>query len=148
MYRRKSFSIKTWSKIGVEVTKHNGKRWINERHLEIALSYKNIVGKTQYCSDELKKRRCEIQDCEDCQSWRKFIAEKLAVHLIIDIKTAKTGELKINLGFNQLDPIMNEQESKSLRTRKTFSIEEIIQDFYIKKFDYMINVHSPKKSWQ
>ena len=40
---------------------------------------------------------------------------------------------------------MNEQESKSLRIRKTFSIEEIIQDFYIKKFDYMINVHSPKK---
>ena len=43
---------------------------------------------------------------------------------------------------------MNEQESKSLRIRKTFSSEEIIQDFYIKKIDYKINVHSPKKSWQ
>ena len=87
-----------------------------------------------------------MQDCEDFQSCRKFIAEKLAVHLIIDIKTVKTGEL--NLGFNQLDPIMTEQEPKSLRIRKTFSIEEKIQDFYIKKFDCMINVHSPKKSWQ
>ena len=86
-----------------------------------------------------------MQDCEDFESCRKFIAEKLAVHLIIDIKTVKTGELKIKLGFNQLDPIMTEQESKGLRIRKIFSIEEIIQDFYIKKFDCMIDVHSPKR---
>ena len=53
----KSLSIKTWSKIGVEIIKHNGKKWINEKHLEIALGYKNLVKKTQYYSDELKKRR-------------------------------------------------------------------------------------------
>ena len=40
---------------------------------------------------------------------------------------------------------MTEQESKGLRIRKIFSIEEIIQDFYIKKFDCMIDVHSPKR---
>ena len=53
----KSLSIKTWSKIGVEIIKHNGKKWINEKHLEIALVYKNLVKKSQYYSDELKKRR-------------------------------------------------------------------------------------------
>ena len=44
----KSFSIKKWTKINAEVIKHNGKKWINKKHLEIALSYKNLVNKTQY----------------------------------------------------------------------------------------------------
>ena len=107
MYQMLTFSIKTWSKIGVEVIKYNHKKWINEKHLETALGYKNLVGnKTQYYSDEFKKRRYEIQDCEDFQPCRKFIAEELAIHLIIDIKTVKAAELKTILGFNQLDPIM------------------------------------------
>ena len=56
--------------------------------------------------DELMKKRCEIQNSEDFQPCRKFIAEELAFHLIIDIKTVKGGEPKIKLGFNQLDPTM------------------------------------------
>ena len=52
----KSFSIKTWSEIDVEPIKCNGKKWINEKHLEAALGYKNFVSnKTQYYSDEFKK---------------------------------------------------------------------------------------------
>ena len=39
----KPFSIKAWSKIGAEVIKHNGKKWINEKDLEIGLGYKNLV---------------------------------------------------------------------------------------------------------
>ena len=74
-----------------------------------ALGYKNLVNKNQYYSDEFKKRRYEIQDSGDFQPCRKFIAEELVVHLIIDMKTVKAGELKIKLGFNQLDPIMTKQ---------------------------------------
>ena len=38
------------------------KKWINEKHLEKALGYKNLVGnKTQYHADKFKKRRYEIQ---------------------------------------------------------------------------------------
>ena len=59
----------------------------------------------------LKKRRYEIQDCEDFQSCRTFIAEKSAIHLILDIKTVKAGELKIKLSFNLLEPIMTKQQS-------------------------------------
>ena len=126
MYKMKSFSIKTWSKIGVEVIKYDGKKWINEKHLETALGYKNLVSnKTQYYSDKFKKKWLEIQDCEDFQPYRKFIAEELAVHLILDIKTVKTAELKIKLDFNQVDPIMSKQESIDLRLKKTFLDEEI-----------------------
>ena len=82
------------------------------------ISYKNLVGnKTQNYSGEFKKKRYEIQDCEGFQPCRKFIAEELAIHLIIDIKTVKAAELKIKLGFNQVDPIMSKQESIGLRRR-------------------------------
>ena len=70
-----------------------------------ALGYKNLVGcKTQYYSNEFKKRIYEIQDCEGFQPCRKCIAEELAVHLIIDINIVKAGELKIKLG-----PINNQK---------------------------------------
>ena len=43
------------------------------------------------------------------------------------MKTVKADELnKIKLGFNQLDLIMNKQESIGLRIRQTFSNEEKI----------------------
>ena len=100
------------------------------------LGYKNLIGsKTQYYSDEFKKGRYEIQDCEDFQPCRKFIAEELAIRLIINIKTVKAAELKIKLGLIQLDPIMTKQQSIGLTIKKTFLNEEIIEDFYVKKFD-------------
>ena len=145
MCKMKSFSLKTWSKIDVEAIKHNGKKWINEKHLEIAIGYKNLVNKTRCYSDELKKRRCEIQDCEDFQPCRKLIAEELAIHLIIDIKTVKAAELKIKLGFNQVDPIMSKQKSIGLRKREAFPNEKIIDDFYFKEFDYMIDFYLSKR---
>ena len=36
MNKIKLFSIKTWSKIGVEVTNYNDKKWIHEKHLKTA----------------------------------------------------------------------------------------------------------------
>ena len=96
-----TYSINTWSKvIGAEAIKHNHKKWINEKHLEAALGYKNLVSnKTRYYSDEVIKRRYVIQDCVDFEHCRKFIAEELAIRLIIDIKTLKASELRAKLGF-------------------------------------------------
>ena len=106
-----------------------------------------VGNKTRYCSDKSKKRRCEIQDCEDSQPCRKCTAEELAIHLIIDIETVKAAELKTILGFNQLNPIMTKQQSIGLRIRKTSPNEEIIEDFYVKKFNYMIDFYLPW-SWR
>ena len=146
MYKMYTFSINKWNKIDVEAIKYNGEKWVNENYLEKVISYKNLTGnRTQQYSDELKKKRCEIQDCEDFQPCRKLIAEKLTIHLIIDIKTVKAGELKTRLGFNQLDPIMTKQQSIGLRIRKTFPNEKIIEDFYVKKFDYMIYFYLSKR---
>ena len=138
-----TFSINTWSKNDVEAIKYNGKKWINGKDLEKALGCKNLAGnKTQHYSDEFKKRRWKIQDCEDYQPCRKFIAEDLAIHLILDTKTVKVGELKIKLGFNQLDPIMTKQQSIGVRLRKLFPNEEIIEDF--SALNYLIDYDFPK----
>ena len=51
-----TFRINTWSKIDVEAIKHNGEKWINEKHLENAVGYKNLArNKIQYYSDEFEK---------------------------------------------------------------------------------------------
>ena len=92
-----------------------------------------------------KKIRYEIQHCEVFQTCRKIIAEELAVQLIIDIKTVKARELKIKLGFNQLDPILTKQESIGLRITKTFINEKLIEDSYVKKFNYIIDFYLPEK---
>ena len=83
-----------------------------------------------------------MQECEDYQPCRKFIAEELAIHLILDTKTVKAGQLKIKLGFNQLDPIMTKQRSIGLRLRKLFSSKEIIEDF--SALNYLIDFYFPK----
>ena len=49
MYKMKPFSIKTWNDNGVEALKHDGKKWINEKHLGTVFVYKNLTSnKTQY----------------------------------------------------------------------------------------------------
>ena len=50
----------------------------------------------------LKKIRYEIQYCKDFEPCRKFLAEELAVHLIIVIKTVKLVNLRLSLVFTNL----------------------------------------------
>ena len=50
-----------------------------------------------------KKKKEDVKyKTEDSQPCRKLIAEKLAIHLIPDIKRVKAGEPKIKLGFTNL----------------------------------------------
>ena len=87
------------------------KKWINGKHLKKALGYQNLASnKTRFYSDEFKKIRFETQNCEDFEPCRKFMAEEFAIHLIIEIKTVQAAEIKIKLGFNQVDTI-SKQES-------------------------------------
>ena len=61
---------------------------------------------------------------------------------MLDTKTVKAGQLKIKLGFNQLDPTMIKQRSIGLRLRKLFSREEVIEDF--PALNYLIDFYFPK----
>ena len=56
MCKMSTYSIKTWRKIGAEAIKYNDKKWINEKHLETALGYKNLlVTKLSVILTNLKK---------------------------------------------------------------------------------------------
>ena len=68
-----------------------------------------------------------------------FAENLLTSNRITDIITVKAAEFKTILSFNQLNPIMTKQQSIGLRIRKTFPNEETTEDFYVKKFDYMID---------
>ena len=58
------------------------------------------------------------------------------------MKTVKAGELKIKLGFNQLDPMMNKQQATDVRLRKFFSNKETIED--LSALNYLIDFYFPK----
>ena len=51
MYKILTYSIKTWRKIDAEAISYDNKEQVNEKNLETALCYTNLVGnKTQYYS--------------------------------------------------------------------------------------------------
>ena len=51
-----TFSINTWNTINVEAINYDGKKWINDKHLEQTVGYKNLASnKNQYYFDELKR---------------------------------------------------------------------------------------------
>ena len=60
-----------------------------------------LVTKLNIILTNLKKEDVKYKT-EDSQPCRKLIAEKLAIHLIPDIKRVKAGEPKIKLGFTNL----------------------------------------------
>ena len=105
-----------------------------------------MVTKFDWWQDSIKFRLIKKKDMKcktkDFQSCREFIEDELALHLIIDIKTVKAGELNIRLGFNQLDPIMTKQQAIVWRLRKLFSNEEIIED--VSTLSYLIEFYFPK----
>ena len=62
----------TWGKNGVEVIIFNGKKWLNEKHIEKHLGHSALRNITNQHPPELKKQRQELQYCSK-QPCRKFI---------------------------------------------------------------------------
>ena len=61
------FTAKAWKKNHVEFIEYGGEIWINQEHLQEKLDIANISDRTQYYTDEFKKMRCKIQECENYQ---------------------------------------------------------------------------------
>ena len=55
------FTAEAWKKNDVEVIEYGSEIWANQKHLEKKLDISNIADRTQYCSSNFKKMRCEIQ---------------------------------------------------------------------------------------
>ena len=57
-----NISKNAWRKNGVEVIVFNGKKWLNEKHVEEQLKHSNLPAVTNQYDPELKKQRQEIQN--------------------------------------------------------------------------------------
>ena len=55
-------SAKKLEKNGVEVTIFNGKKWLNEKHIETQLEHSNLAGVTLEYFPELRKQTQVLED--------------------------------------------------------------------------------------
>ena len=61
-------------------------------------------------SNVRRKKRQELVECKD-QPCKIFIREDLGIHVIMDCRTVQAVEFRKELGFNQYDPIMTQEQS-------------------------------------
>ena len=79
---------------GIEViTDEFGKLWLNERHVQEQLGFKNLPALTNKYDEKNKKRRSELNKSTK-QPNRRFIHADLALKIIMDCRTDKSCNLK------------------------------------------------------
>ena len=74
-------------KNGVEVIVCNGKKWLNEKHIETQLKHSYLPAITNKCDQELRKQKQELQNCGKHQRCRRFLKEVFAIQIIMDCRT-------------------------------------------------------------
>ena len=84
MYKMVNISRKTWERNGVEVIIFNGKKWLNEKHIETQLGHANVPAITLQYSSELRKQRQKLQSCGKNQHCRRFLEENFAKQIIME----------------------------------------------------------------
>ena len=123
------FTANTQRKDSVEVIEFCGKIWINQRHLQEKLDIANLSVRTQYYSDEFKKMRCDIQECDKYQPCRMFTENTLAVEITMNAVKTQAVIFRSKFGVNQHDKVLRKHQSLGLRLKKLFPNEDIIEEY-------------------
>ena len=100
----------TWKKNTVEVIVFNGKKWLNEKHIEHELKHSNLREITSKYPLNLRKQGQELEEC-DKQLCRRFLRKYFAVQIIMDCRTTPAVNFKTRLGFSQHEPMMTQDQS-------------------------------------
>ena len=72
VYKIVKITKETWEKNDVEVIAFNGKKWLNEKHIETRLEHSNLPAITNKCDLMYKKCRFKLQNCGKNQPCRIF----------------------------------------------------------------------------
>ena len=105
-------TTKTWQDNDAEVIPANKIKWLNEKQTEKKLGHSNLRMITaKYPGDDRRTKRQELQDCGKSQPTRIFIREDLAIQVIMDCRTVQAVKFRKELGFNQRNPIMRQEQS-------------------------------------
>ena len=94
-----------------------------------ALVHSNIASRIQFYSSKHKRKRHEIEACEDFQPCRITLKEELTVTM--DRRTTKAVEFRAKFKINQFDPILTKEKSIGSKIVKAFLNEEIKELFFL-----------------
>ena len=96
-----------------------------------ALVHSNIASRIQFYSSKYKRKRHEIEDCEDYQPCRITLKEELAVTTMMDRRTTKAVEFRAKFKINQFDPILTKEKLIGSKIVKAFPNEKIKELFFL-----------------
>ena len=81
------------------------------------------MDKSRTSSDECKKVRCEIQECNKYQPCRMFIENALAVDITMSSVKIQAAIFKSKFGVKQHDKVLRKQQSLGLRLKNYFQMK-------------------------
>ena len=119
----------------------NGKKWLNENHIEEQLKHPNLAAIVSQYSSELRKQRQVLQNCDNYQPCRRFL-EGFAKQIIMDCRTTPAVYFKTRQGFSQHDPIMTQEQSVLSKIMTLFAAEETMLQCNV--LSYRIDAYFPK----
>ena len=126
----------------VEVIVFNGKKWLNEKHIETQLEHLNLPTIINKCDLMYKKCRSELHNCGKSQPCRRFLEEGFAIQIIMDCRTTPSVNFRTRLGFNQHDPIITQEQLILSKIVTIFAAKEIILQYNV--LGYRIDAYFPK----
>ena len=136
-------TTKTWQDSDVEVIPVGKIKWLNKKNTEKKLGHSNLTMVTaKYSGDDRRKKRQELQDCGKSRPTRIFIREDLGIQVIMDCKTVQAVKISKELGFNQHDPIMTQEQSVLTKLDTYSKTEEKIFQHYV--LGYRIDMYIPE----
>ena len=115
----------------VEGIVFEGKKCLNEKHIEEQLEHSNFQAATLQYPPKLRKQRQKLQNCGNYQPCRKSLEEGFAKQVIIDCRTTPAVDFKAKSGFRQHDPIMTQDQSVLTKIMTVFAAEEIILQYNV-----------------
>ena len=131
----------TWRNNGVEVIPVDNIKWLNEKHIETELGHSNLAAITLKYPKDLRKKRQELQDCDD-QPSRKFLRDGFGIQIIMDCRAVQAVRFRRKLGFKQCDIIMTQEQSVLTKLDRYFNTEDKILQHYV--LGYRFDMYVPK----
>ena len=101
---------KAYQRNGVEtIADSDGRLWLNEKHTEEGLDYKNWRVNTVTCLSDYRKQRDELVNEPKTQPNRIFMNKELAIKVTINWRTTTAHRFRTRLGFKQYDVFLTKE---------------------------------------
>ena len=118
--------------------------WLNEKHIEEQLAYKNLPAITSKHDKIYKKHSYELVDDLVKQLNRRFLRIDLALKITMDCRTDESSSLKRNLGFNLQDVINTKEQTVLKSLKNAFEGEDMQTQYTIMGYRIDLYFHKNK----